>query len=169
MFWVSYWEWHVSPHAARRWRFELIPETRRETQHDMLSQRTHRQQQPLHVRRYEWAHYLSLFFSLSLNSLADRKILDILKGDKPQVTFNCDDAGFCRFQFWIGLKESFYCGMSECESGLVVGTKYNTTKYDCQKIKCNCIPGRILCGASTGIGLLHFGLKLYHCSSHSFW
>jgi len=109
-----------------------------------------------------------LFFSLSLNSLADRKILDILKGDKPQVTFNCDDAGFCRFQFWIGLKESFYCGMSECESGLVVGTKYNTTKYDCQKIKCNCIPGRILCGASTGIGLLHFGSKLYHCSSRSF-
>ena len=79
--------------------------------------------------------------------------MDMLKEKKPQVTFSCDSASAsCTFQFWIGSRESFYCGLDACKSSLDVGTRTNTTRYDCEKLKCNCIPGRMLCGEANSVG-----------------
>lgn len=85
---------------------------------------------------------------------ADRKILDMLPGRPPQVTFTCDiPSETCGFQFWIGRVESFYCGLSNCTASRDVqygGT--NTTEYKCEQVECACIPGRMLCGENGSVG-----------------
>ncbi|KAJ5579692.1 ABC transporter G family member [Penicillium hispanicum] len=48
--------------------------------------------------------------------VTNRKIVDQLDGRKPQVTFSCTaEDQTCNFQFWVGQKESFYCGLDTCE------------------------------------------------------
>lgn len=85
---------------------------------------------------------------------ADRKILDMLPDRPPQVTFSCDKRdSTCAFQFWIGQVESFYCALDHCENTLEVGHDTTTTKYHCDKIKCQCITGRMLCGEEGSIGM----------------
>ena len=65
----------------------------------------------------------------------------------PKVTFSCDNEdGTCRFQFWAGRVESFYCGLEQCTSKLKVGYDSNSTLYECEKIQCSCIPNRFICG-----------------------
>lgn len=82
----------------------------------------------------------------------DRKILDMLPDRPPQVTFSCDkEPGKCSFQFWTGRVESFYCGLDKCTSRLEVGYNSNSTYYDCEAIKCSCIPGRFICGEDGSI------------------
>lgn len=59
-----------------------------------------------------------------------------------------DSAGgkTCAFQFWIEQVESFYCALSECDWQTRSTYNANVTEYSCQKIQCDCVPGRMLCG-----------------------
>lgn len=89
--------------------------------------------------------------------VTNKPILDMLGGRKPQVTFDCDQStGICDFQFWIDQKESFYCNLEECESTAEFDEARNNTAYDCNKIKCSCIPGRFLCGEAGSVDIGDF-------------
>lgn len=71
----------------------------------------------------------------------------------PQVTFTCDiPSSTCGFQFWIGKVESFYCGLSNCTATLDIGYDSNYTEYNCGKMECACIPGKMLCGEDGSVG-----------------
>ena len=88
-------------------------------------------------------------------SFIDRKILDMLPGRPPQVTFSCDKTdSSCAFQFWVDQVESFYCGLDNCTSVATPGYNYNTTEYSCSKIQCKCVPGRFICGEDGSVGQL---------------
>ncbi|GAA6011275.1 hypothetical protein JCM10207_008284 [Rhodosporidiobolus poonsookiae] len=89
--------------------------------------------------------------------VTNRKILDMLPGRPPQVTFTCDMASqSCGFQFWIGKIESFYCGLNNCTASLTVGYESNYTEYSCQQVECACIPGRMLCGEDGSVDISEF-------------
>lgn len=86
--------------------------------------------------------------------VTNRKILDQLGKQKPQVTFSCKaEDHSCNFQFWVDQKESFYCGLDTCEWGLDTGFDTNTTSYRCENVQCKCVPGRFLCGQDGSIDL----------------
>lgn len=89
--------------------------------------------------------------------VTNRKIIDQLKDRKPQITFSCNapDAT-CNFQFWTGKEESFYCGLSDCSFSFKSEYDKNTTKYQCDHIKCECVPGRMLCGDPNSINIDDF-------------
>lgn len=77
----------------------------------------------------------------------------MLPGRPPQVTFACDTpTETCNFQFWIGQKESFYCALDQCATELKHGFESNSTFAECAKIKCKCIPGRMMCGEEGSVG-----------------
>jgi hypothetical protein len=99
---------------------------------------------------------LSVAFSLRFQFdqfFQDRKILDMLPGRPPQVTFNCESSNStCAFQFWTAEIESFYCALGQCISENKSGYKANSTVYACEQIKCRCIPGRFICGEDGSIG-----------------
>ena len=81
----------------------------------------------------------------------------MLPGRPPQVTFSCDKpSSACQFQFWIGQIESFYCALDTCKIGLEMGYDTNVTKYNCENMKCRCIPGRMLCGEAGSIGAIFY-------------
>nr|QFR37210.1 ABC transporter [Cyberlindnera americana] len=87
--------------------------------------------------------------------VTNKKIVEILNGKKPQVTFSCDKAdNVCNFQFWIEEKESFYCDLDNCE--FIHNLKTNTSEYKCKDIACKCVPGRMLCGESGSIDISDF-------------
>ncbi|KAI9841600.1 MAG: hypothetical protein M1837_000507 [Sclerophora amabilis] len=89
--------------------------------------------------------------------ITNRKILDLLKEDKPQVTFSCNaEDKECGFQFWVDQKESFYCGLNDCTATANNDYSKNSTNYKCEHIQCKCIPGRMLCGAPDSINLDEF-------------
>lgn len=89
--------------------------------------------------------------------VTNQKIVDMLPGRPPQVTFSCDKSdASCNFQFWIGARESFYCGLSDCQESIEIGKSSNRTSYDCKKVSCQCIPGRMLCGESGSIDISEF-------------
>lgn len=89
--------------------------------------------------------------------VTNRKILDQLKERKPQVTFSCKaEDETCNFQFWVGQRESFYCGLNKCEWGLETTHNQNKTHYQCETIQCKCIPGRMLCGEEGSIDIGDF-------------
>ncbi|KAI9825855.1 MAG: hypothetical protein M1832_000796 [Thelocarpon impressellum] len=86
--------------------------------------------------------------------VTNSEILKLLKGDKPQVTFSCNaERHECTFQFWIDALESFYCALDECKWTMENEYDRNSTSYRCENIKCECVPGRILCGAKDSIDL----------------
>ena len=83
------------------------------------------------------------------------KILKILDGKIPQVTFSCNKTSErCDFQFWIDQKESFYCDLSTCDFQYDLNA--NTTHYKCQDAQCSCLPGRMLCGENGSIDISDF-------------
>lgn len=87
--------------------------------------------------------------------VTNEKIVQILNGKKPQVSFSCDKSTQeCNFQFWIDQIESFYCGLDDCkfEYDLV----QNTSHYTCNNAKCKCIPGTMLCGLKGSIDISEF-------------
>ncbi|KAI9749255.1 MAG: hypothetical protein M4579_006944 [Chaenotheca gracillima] len=89
--------------------------------------------------------------------ITNRKILDLLKEDKPQVTFSCNaESKECSFQFWVDQQESFYCGLNDCSASMDNDYNKNSTNYRCEHIQCQCIPGRVLCGAPDSINLDDF-------------
>ncbi|KAH0610287.1 uncharacterized protein H6S33_011814 [Morchella sextelata] len=88
--------------------------------------------------------------------VTNRKILEMLKRN-PQVTFGCNkEKEECTFQFWVDQVESFYCALDECEWELQSTHDKNVTDYECKKVKCECIPGRTLCGEGGTIDLTEF-------------
>jgi len=107
--------------------------------------------------------------------ITNRKILDQLKDQKPQATFSCNaERETCNFQcmschhvtrqgsylltitVWVDQKESFYCALDHCASTATAEENRNTTEYECQNIKCRCIPGRMLCGEEGSIDIGDF-------------
>lgn len=87
--------------------------------------------------------------------VTNKKIVEILNGKKPQVTFSCDKKeSICNFQFWIAEKESFYCDLSSCD--YEIDLKSNFSHYKCKDVSCKCVPGRMLCGESGSIDISDF-------------
>lgn len=87
--------------------------------------------------------------------VTNQKIIEILKGKKPQATFSCNKTeGLCDFQFWIAQNELFYCDLSECDYQFDL--KANTTHYRCENVACKCLPGRMLCGEKGSIDISDF-------------
>ena len=90
-----------------------------------------------------------------LCDVTNKRVLSTLKGKIPQATFSCNKTGaFCDFQFWVDQNESFYCDLSECSFEYDVNT--NSTHYNCEKVGCRCLPGRMLCGQAGSIDISEF-------------
>ncbi|RKF55960.1 ABC transporter G family member [Erysiphe neolycopersici] len=89
--------------------------------------------------------------------VTNAKIVEILKGRRPQVTFTCNkEKKTCDFQFWVEHKESFYCALDSCVSSGENNYQQNSTSYNCEKVKCSCIPGRMLCGENGSVDITDF-------------
>jgi ABC-type multidrug transport system ATPase subunit len=89
--------------------------------------------------------------------ITNRKIIDQLKDQKPQATFDCNaERAECSFQFWVDQKESFYCALEKCDWGFEATETQNKTRYNCEEVKCRCIPDRMLCGADGSIDISEF-------------
>ncbi|KAK4447596.1 hypothetical protein QBC34DRAFT_409083 [Podospora aff. communis PSN243] len=95
--------------------------------------------------------------------VTNRAIRDLLKEQVPQVTFTCKkESQECDFQFWVDENESFMCHLNECESSSnfdISGGK-NSTSYKCENIRCECIPGRMLCGENGSVDISEFLTEL---------
>ncbi|KAF7551327.1 hypothetical protein G7Z17_g5087 [Cylindrodendrum hubeiense] len=89
--------------------------------------------------------------------VTNEKITSLLGKQRPEVTFTCkkEDAT-CDFQFWVDAVESFYCHLSDCESGAEFQESKNTTSTKCNRIECSCVPDRMLCGKDGSIDLTDF-------------
>ncbi|THH08580.1 hypothetical protein EW145_g2614 [Phellinidium pouzarii] len=84
-------------------------------------------------------------------------ILDMLPDRPPQVTFSCDsNDNSCKFQFWVGRVESFYCGLDACTTKVEQGSNTKTTTYECENMQCSCIPGRFICGEDGSLNIDDF-------------
>jgi ABC-type multidrug transport system ATPase subunit len=57
---------------------------------------------------------------------------------------------------WVDQKESFYCALEDCKSGVEILGNGNQTAYACEHISCRCVPGRMLCGENGSIDLGDF-------------
>ena len=89
--------------------------------------------------------------------ITNKKILEILKERKAQATFSCNaEREDCNFQFWVDELESFYCALDTCSWITKNDENRNTTEYDCDNIKCRCIPGRFLCGEEGSVDIGEF-------------
>ncbi|OWB69511.1 hypothetical protein B5S30_g4927 [[Candida] boidinii] len=87
--------------------------------------------------------------------VTNKKIVDILNGKKPQVTFSCNKTSeMCDFQFWIAEEESFYCELSKCD--FQYDLVKNITHYKCDEVACKCLPEKMLCGESGSIDISDF-------------
>ncbi|OJD16227.1 hypothetical protein AJ78_03607 [Emergomyces pasteurianus Ep9510] len=79
-------------------------------------------------------------------AVTNRKIVDMLGDQKPEVTFSCKAENHtCNFQFWVDQVESFYCNLDTCKWGMESTYEQNKTTYVCDNINCRCIPERMLC------------------------
>ncbi|QLG71364.1 hypothetical protein HG535_0B04040 [Zygotorulaspora mrakii] len=88
-------------------------------------------------------------------NVTNEKIIQILKGQIPQVTFSCDKKKKnCNFQFWIDQLESFYCGLDNCS--FEYDLKSNSSHYSCEDVHCKCLPDTMLCGAHGSIDISDF-------------
>ncbi|KXS11308.1 hypothetical protein M427DRAFT_73054 [Gonapodya prolifera JEL478] len=75
----------------------------------------------------------------------------------PQVTVTYNaTSGQGTFQFWAGEKESFYCQLLDCETTQADSYYSNSTQYDCAQVRCQCMPGRLLCGEDGSIDITDF-------------
>ena len=90
-------------------------------------------------------------------NVTNRKIIDQLKDQKPQVTFSCNtEQETCNFQFWVDQQESFYCALDTCSWEAKNYDDRNTTFYQCENMKCKCVPGRMLCGEEGSVDISEF-------------
>ncbi|PFH55391.1 hypothetical protein XA68_18436 [Ophiocordyceps unilateralis] len=89
--------------------------------------------------------------------VTNKQITTLLGKQVPEVTFGCQKkASECNFQFWVDAVESFFCHLTECQSGANFDEAKNTTSYKCGQIRCSCIPGRMLCGKDGSVDLSDF-------------
>ena len=84
-------------------------------------------------------------------TVENTKLKEMLPGNALNVSLQCDrSVNSCNFQFWVAYKMSFSCKLDQCsfkrlkEQDGVVSTGY------CDKVKCECIPGELLCDESGG-------------------
>ncbi|KAL2271321.1 hypothetical protein VTJ83DRAFT_692 [Remersonia thermophila] len=95
--------------------------------------------------------------------VTNRAIRELLGAQVPQVTFTCNKAsGECDFQFWVDERESFMCHLNECVSSAdfdLAGGK-NSTSYRCEKIRCECIKDRMLCGENGSVDISEFLVEM---------
>ncbi|KAF9379318.1 hypothetical protein CPC16_010828 [Podila verticillata] len=101
---------------------------------------------------------LTVFENFQQCDVTNRKILDTLGPDQPPaITFSCNQQNkTCDFQFWVDEEESFYCHLNECSFSQDVEYDKTTTNYECKKIKCSCIPDRMLCGKDGSVNIDDF-------------
>ncbi|KAI7905379.1 uncharacterized protein BX663DRAFT_429465, partial [Cokeromyces recurvatus] len=101
---------------------------------------------------------ITVFENYQMCNVTNRKILDQLKKQIPQVTFSCNrNHATCDFQFWVDEIESFYCHLNTC----AFDKQYdyygqNSTHYNCKNIECRCIKDEMLCGKDGSIDLTDF-------------
>ena len=96
-------------------------------------------------------------------NVTNKSILDQVDPQIPEVTFSCNgDRRTCEFQFWVDQKESFYCNLDTCSWEANDADKKNATKYQCENIKCKCIPGRFLCGEEGAVDIGDFLVDQVH-------
>ncbi|RKP08517.1 hypothetical protein THASP1DRAFT_5145, partial [Thamnocephalis sphaerospora] len=89
-------------------------------------------------------------------NVTNKKIVDMLPNQMPQVTFSCKRApATCNFQFWIDQIESFYCALDTCEFSEDANVE-GRQLYKCKNIHCKCKPDQTLCGKDGGIDLSEF-------------
>ncbi|KAG0320854.1 hypothetical protein BG000_003425 [Podila horticola] len=62
----------------------------------------------------------------------------------------------CDVTIWVDEEESFYCHLDECSFSQDVEYDKTTTNYNCKKIKCSCIPDRMLCGKDGSVNIDDF-------------
>ncbi|CDO70642.1 hypothetical protein BN946_scf184756.g8 [Trametes cinnabarina] len=99
----------------------------------------------------------TVFNNHQMCNVTNRKILDMLPGRPPQVTFSCDkEDSTCQFQFWTAQVESFYCELRECSSRAEREYGKNSTFYECDTLECKCVPGRFICGEDGSIDITDF-------------
>ncbi|KAK7027255.1 FAD-dependent urate hydroxylase [Paramarasmius palmivorus] len=100
----------------------------------------------------------TVFSNHQMCNVTNRKIIDQVGADKPvQVTFGCEkEDATCTFQFWVAEVESFYCALDGCSSEIIPGYDKNTTVYQCDKLKCSCVPGRFICGENGSVDISDF-------------
>ncbi|KAK9477401.1 hypothetical protein V1514DRAFT_309256 [Lipomyces japonicus] len=117
---------------------------------------------------------LTIKENFQICDVTNRKILEILDGKDPQVTFSCNKTQeSCDFQFWIDQVESFYCQLSDCQFSQTLSTSSNQTDSFCKNIECGCVPDRTLCGEDGSIDITDFlteaitGPGSFHCDSVS--
>ncbi|KAI7883212.1 transporter, ABC superfamily [Lichtheimia hyalospora FSU 10163] len=97
---------------------------------------------------------LTVFENHQMCNVTNRKILEQLKGQIPQVTFSCNrHQDTCDFQFWVDEIESFYCHLNDCSFEQEYDYDQNATNYKCNKIDCRCIKDEMLCGKNGSIDL----------------
>lgn len=89
--------------------------------------------------------------------VTNKAIRNLLGDQIPQVTFTCNAEDHkCDFQFWVDREESFMCHLDECESSAELSDQKNSTSYKCNKIACQCIPDRMLCGKDGSVDITDF-------------
>ena len=102
----------------------------------------------------------------------DEAIVKVLKEQVPQLTLTCNtDRKDCRFEFWTGELESFFCNLKECTFKWDQQTNQTTTV--CNKASCKCYGGRKLCEAG-GLDLSEWfgseegpvGPGTFHCEEN---
>lgn len=92
-----------------------------------------------------------------LCNVTNQAILDQIAPRIPEVTFSCNaDEATCNFQFWVDQKESFYCALDNCTWEAKDTNVRNSTKYQCENIKCSCIEDRFLCGEDGSVNIDEF-------------
>ncbi|KAF9260110.1 hypothetical protein L218DRAFT_1079508 [Marasmius fiardii PR-910] len=100
----------------------------------------------------------TVFNNHQMCDVTNRKIIDQVGSDRAvQVTFACNKGdATCTFQFWVAEVESFYCALDGCSSRVKHGYDTNTTMYECDKLKCSCVPGRFICGEDGSVDISDF-------------
>lgn len=89
--------------------------------------------------------------------VTNKQIRKLLGEKVPQVTFTCEkEDDTCDFQFWVDQRESFYCHLTDCKSSAEITPAKNSTSYKCEHIRCNCVPGRMLCGENGSVDIGEF-------------
>ncbi|EEB91016.1 hypothetical protein MPER_10699 [Moniliophthora perniciosa FA553] len=119
----------------------------------------------------------TVFNNHQMCNVTNRKIIDQVGADKPvQVTFGCDsEDATCTFQFWVAEIESFYCALDGCSSEVKHGYDTNTTIYQCDELKCSCVPGRFICGENGSVDISDFlkeeikGPAKFSCKTGAGW
>ncbi|KAF3924616.1 hypothetical protein AA313_de0202158 [Arthrobotrys entomopaga] len=62
----------------------------------------------------------------------------------------------CKVTIWVDQEESFYCALDGCNFNMDFNAKSNISHYRCEKLKCKCVPDRMMCGKDGSIDLTDF-------------